>query len=109
MTTDSGSRASNDPASPPQGQATTCRRFRVTGRVQGVFFRDSTRQVANELGLKGYASNQHDGSVEVVACGRPQALDKLAEWLAHGPPMARVARVETTDVAVADYRKFTIG
>ena len=113
MTTDStsasGSGAFNDPASPAPGKATTCRRFRITGRVQGVFFRDSTREVANQLGLKGYANNERDGSVEIVACGGPEALDRLAEWLAHGPPMAKVARVETTDAAAADYRKFTIG
>jgi len=114
MTSDSTSAgrsgaASNDPASPPQEKATKCRRFRVTGRVQGVFFRDSTRQVANQFGLKGYANNERDGSVEVVACGRPEALDKLAEWLAHGPPMAKVASVETTEASAVDYRKFTIG
>ncbi|HWM28115.1 MAG TPA: acylphosphatase [Woeseiaceae bacterium] len=114
MTSDSTSAggsgaASNDPASTPPGKATKCRRFRITGRVQGVFFRDSTRQLANQLDLKGYANNERDGSVEVVACGPPEALDQLAEWLAHGPPMAKVARVETTEASAADYRKFTIG
>lgn len=99
----------SDPTSPLQRKVTKCRRFRVTGRVQGVFFRDSTRQVANKLGLTGYANNERDGSVEVVACGPPESLDQLAEWLSHGPPMAKVARVEDTEASAADYRKFTIG
>ncbi|MCC8362359.1 acylphosphatase [Lysobacter sp. A6] len=69
-------------------------RFFIEGRVQGVFFRASTRQQATELGLRGYARNLHDGRVEVLAVGDVQALERLAEWLKHGPPHARVSRVE---------------
>jgi acylphosphatase len=87
----------------------TCRRFRITGRVQGVFFRDSTRRQACELGLTGHACNMPDGSVEVVACGSEDALLKLKAWLQSGPPMASVARVESTDVEKQGFRKFTIG
>ena len=76
-----------------------CRRFRVEGRVQGVWFRESTRQQADRLGIDGHAINCPDGSVEVLACGAPEALDVLAEWLGHGPPMAQVRSVtETTYV-----------
>ena len=78
--------------------ATTCRRFRVTGRVQGVFFRDSTRQVAGTLTLTGHARNMPDGSVEVLACGHPDAVDKLAGWLNEGPPKASVSDVESEEV-----------
>lgn len=70
-----------------------CRKFRVEGRVQGVWFRQSTRQEADRLGLTGHAINCPDGSVEVLACGEPEALDRLAEWLRHGPPMAKVRSV----------------
>jgi acylphosphatase len=77
--------------------------------VQGVFFRDSTRQQAVKLGLTGYANNLPDGSVEVVACGAPLALDKLGEWLQAGPPMASVASVASTDIDYVSFRKFTIG
>jgi acylphosphatase len=87
----------------------TCRRFRITGRVQGVFFRDSTRRQACELGLTGHACNMPDGSVEVVACGSEDALLKLKAWLQSGPPMASVASVESTDVEKQGFRKFTIG
>jgi acylphosphatase len=85
-----------------------CRKFRVTGRVQGVFFRDSTRQVARKLDLTGYAKNNPDGSVEVVACGRAEALHSLADWLRSGPPMASVTNVETTEIEFMSYRKFTV-
>jgi len=73
-----------------------CRIFRVEGRVQGVWFRQSTRQEAERLGLTGHAINCPDGSVEVLACGEPDALDRLAEWLRHGPPMAQVQSVTGT-------------
>jgi len=72
-----------------------CRKFRVEGRVQGVWFRESTRQQAEPLGITGYAINLPDGSVEVLACGAQASLDRLADWLGHGPPMARVRAVST--------------
>ena len=64
-----------------------CRRWLVSGRVQGVFFRASTRRTAT-------ARNLADGRVEVVACGAEAALDALAAWLHDGPPAAQVTRVE---------------
>ena len=70
-----------------------CRKFRVKGRVQGVWFRESTRQQASRLGIQGYAINLPDGSVEVLACGRPDALGRLAGWLQQGPPLAQVRSV----------------
>lgn len=86
-----------------------CARFRVTGRVQGVFFRASTREQALALGLVGHAMNLPDGSVEVVASGGADALDELEQWLHHGPPAARVASV--TREALAEHRLdgFTTG
>lgn len=71
-----------------------CVRFLVSGRVQGVFFRASTREHARTLGLCGHARNLDDGRVEVLACGEPQALDALERWLHKGPPSARVDHVE---------------
>jgi acylphosphatase len=72
-------------------------RFFVEGRVQGVFFRASARQQANALGLRGYARNLPDGRVEVLAVGDVQAVERLSEWLKHGPPHARVERVERVE------------
>ena len=84
------------------------RHFRITGRVQGVFFRDSTRQVAQSLKVTGYARNVADGSVEVLACGSGEALERLGEWLKSGPPGARVDKVEAKPVDVSRPPSFTI-
>jgi acylphosphatase len=53
----------------------------VGGRVQGVFFRASTREQAVRLGVTGYARNLPDGQVEVLVCGDPQAVGQLKDWL----------------------------
>ena len=74
----------------------SCKRFLVSGRVQGVFYRASTQDQAVALGLSGYARNLQDGRVEVVACGREEDVAALAQWLQDGPPMARVTGVEET-------------
>jgi acylphosphatase len=86
-----------------------CRRFLVTGRVQGVFFRASTRDVAVALSLSGYAKNLSDGRVEVLACGRSDAIDKLAAWLLEGPRMATVTRVEAENEPYRDIGGFSTG
>lgn len=72
---------------------TVCQKFRVEGRVQGVWFRESTRQWAQKRGIAGYAINLADGSVEVLACGAPDAIVSLEAWLHEGPPMADVTSV----------------
>ena len=77
---------------------------RVYGRVQGVWFRGSTRSQALKLGLRGYAMNLADGSVEVLACGLPPSLEVLINWLHRGPPSAQVERVECTAVTAAESR-----
>jgi len=81
---------------------TTCRKFHVSGKVQGVFFRDSTRQKAVSLDLTGYAINLDDGRVEVLACGDEQSLSELESWLHEGSSSADVDKVERSDVNV-DY------
>jgi len=70
------------------------RRFLITGKVQGVYFRHSTRLQAERLGIRGVARNLPDGSVEVLADGTQEAVENLREWLRHGPPGARVAAVQ---------------
>ncbi len=65
----------------------------VAGRVQGVFFRASTREQALRLGLTGYARNLPDGRVEVLAFGPAPALEQLRDWLRVGPPHAQVTAV----------------
>lgn len=73
-----------------------CIRCHVSGRVQGVWFRASTREQARRLGISGYARNLADGRVEVLACGEERTLQQLQEWLWQGPVGARVERVECT-------------
>jgi acylphosphatase len=67
--------------------------FIVRGKVQGVWFRASTREQAERFGLSGHASNLADGSVEVLAIGEAAAIDALERWLQKGPPLARVDEV----------------
>ncbi len=83
-----------------------CVRCVVRGRVQGVFFRASTREVARRLGLRGGVSNLPDGSVEVIACGEAELLRELQGWLEKGPPLARVEslRCEELPALPARYR-----
>jgi len=70
------------------------RRWFVSGRVQGVFFRESTRRKATSLALNGYARNLEDGRVEVVAAGSKESLDELEAWLWQGPPLSKVSGVD---------------
>jgi acylphosphatase len=77
----------------------TTARFLVSGRVQGVFFRASTRSEAQRLGLAGSASNLVDGRVEVIASGSDDALTALERWLWQGPPSARVEDVKREAIA----------
>ncbi|HKM97248.1 MAG TPA: acylphosphatase [Buttiauxella sp.] len=75
---------------------TVCTLSWVHGLVQGVGFRYSTQREALKLGLTGYARNMDDGSVEVLACGDAQQVEKLVAWLkAGGPRSARVDKVLT--------------
>lgn len=78
-----------------------CFRCLVGGRVQGVFFRASTREQAVRLGVTGYVRNLPDGQVEVLVCGEPQAVGQLKDWLRVGPPQASVTVVACEPL---DYR-----
>lgn len=74
--------------------STVCVRAWVHGTVQGVGFRYSTQRQAKELGVKGYAKNLEDGSVEVLACGDEKQVQTLISWLkAGGPRSANVEKV----------------
>ena len=81
----------------------------VSGRVQGVWFRDSTRREAEMLGITGHAINLDNGSVEVLACGSSEALDTLGRWLHQGPPLARVSGVEVSPASYRELSDFRIG
>ncbi len=88
------------------GSAVVRRVVRVSGVVQGVWFRDATRRKAERLGVAGVARNLSDGSVEVVLEGRRDAVAEVEAWCAVGPVHARVTGVETRDeppVGLSDF------
>lgn len=66
----------------------------IEGRVQGVFFRETTRKTAVSLGVNGWVRNRRDGSVEVVAEGPEKEVRELVRWCRSGPPTARVDRMQ---------------
>ena len=85
-----------------------CRRCIVTGRVQGVFFRASTRAQAQRLGVTGHARNLPDGRVEVLACGAVDAVQALCDWLWQGPGHAQVSDVRCEPVNVEPPPLFSV-
>lgn len=85
------------------------RRCYITGRVQGVFYRASTRQKAIELGCAGYARNLPDGRVEVLAVAEPGAVQTLIDWLWQGPPAAQVSGVDVIEVELEELTDVPVG
>ncbi len=65
----------------------------IKGRVQGVFFRHHTQEMAFRLGVKGWVKNRWDGDVEAVFEGEKESLDRMIQWCHRGPPQAKVANV----------------
>jgi acylphosphatase len=82
--------------------------IRVVGRVQGVFFRATAKDVARSLGLCGFARNEPDGSVYIEAEGESERIDKFLAWCRLGPPRAAVSNVEITDGETRGYKEFVI-
>jgi acylphosphatase len=82
--------------------------LRIWGRVQGVFFRASTRDKAVLLGLRGWVRNRSDGTVEAVAEGDEAALQALVAWVHRGPPIADVTEVEVMWEEEAGLRSFEV-
>jgi acylphosphatase len=73
------------------------RRVVVYGRVQGVFFRDSLRRLAEQNGVSGWARNTSEGTVEAVFEGEPAAVERLVSFAESGPPDARVEAVDVSE------------
>ena len=80
----------------------------VKGKVQGVFFRASTRDVAQNLGLLGFVRNEPDGSVYIEAEGPDPNLDLFIAWCKKGPDRARVDEVSVSEGSVAGFRGFEV-
>jgi acylphosphatase len=80
----------------------------VQGRVQGVFFRQSTHEEAQKLGLNGTVQNLPDGSVEIHAEGNEEKLNQLLDWCKNGPQHARVTSLEYSEENLKNYQNFKI-
>ena len=83
------------------------RRVIVSGRVQGVFFRETTRHLAEQAGVAGWVRNRPDGTVEAVFEGEADAVERLVEASRTGPPMAEVADLEVIEEAPESLCGFT--
>lgn len=84
------------------------RRFIITGKVQGVFFRDSTRTKAMELNITGWVRNISGGRVECIAYGFPEEMAHFEAWLWQGPSKAVVDTVKSEALPIEEYDDFTI-
>jgi len=84
--------------------------LKISGRVQGVCFRHYCREQAENCGVKGFVRNNDDGSVEVVAEGGQEAVNRLIDWCRRGPPLASVSSCEENyEPAQGEFDSFTIG
>jgi acylphosphatase len=84
------------------------KRLVIVGRVQGVYYRVSTQQEAEKLGVRGWVKNRPDGAVEMELHGSPGSVAALIAWCQHGPPGARVEQLESSDCPAALYPDFQI-
>lgn len=87
---------------------TICKRFFVSGKVQGVFFRSNACKEARKLTIMGWVRNLKDGRVELLACGDPQNLETLEKWLRQGPSGAKVESVVAEKNELEEHSGFVI-
>ena len=86
----------------------TARRIVVSGRVQGVFFRDSTRRTADSRGVTGWVRNREDGTVEAHLEGAPEAVDAVIAWARRGPGRAEVTSVDVAEASPEGLGSFEV-
>lgn len=83
-------------------------KIKIYGRVQGVFFRYTAKQKADELGIRGFARNLDDGSVEIIAQAEEENLNQFIEWVKTGPDLAKVEKIKvshgTSQEEFSDFR-----
>jgi acylphosphatase len=83
-------------------------KLNVSGKVQGVFFRASTKDAADRLGIKGFVRNEPDGSVYIEAEGEEEKLNQFMEWCRVGPPRARVEKFEIIEGEAQGFTSFQV-
>ena len=84
------------------------KRIKVTGIVQGVYFRASTQEQAKQLGIKGWCKNEPDGSVLIIAEGSEEELNALVEWCHKGPSNASLEKVFVESIEASGFEGFEI-
>lgn len=81
----------------------------VSGRVQGVFYRQNAKRVADSLGLKGWVRNLDDGRVEAIIEGPEEAVMKMVDWMRRGPALAHVERIQVSrEIYTGEFQDFRI-
>jgi len=85
-----------------------CRHILVSGKVQGVFYRDSTCQQAQNLNLSGYVKNLATGQVEIEVCGEQSNIEEFQKWLWKGPIMSKVENIQLQGISIMNYSTFDI-
>ena len=83
-------------------------RLTIKGRVQGVFYRATAKDVADQLGVKGWIKNLSDKNVEIRATASEELLQKLIDWCKQGPPKARVEEVIAEELSLEEFNGFRI-
>ncbi|MFI5171693.1 MAG: acylphosphatase [Chitinophagales bacterium] len=73
------------------------KRIRVSGKVQGVFYRASAKRKADELDLIGWVKNDDDGTISIYVAGEEEIVNEFIEWCKTGPPMAEVSKVDVEE------------
>jgi acylphosphatase len=97
----------------PYSSQMPCFQIKISGLVQGVFFRHSAKAEAEKIGIVGYTKNLDDGSVEIVAClptgdGDQDKIDEFIKWCRHGPALAQVEKVEMNEIPYREFKDFQI-
>lgn len=82
--------------------------IKVIGKVQGVFFRASTKAVADQMGVSGKVKNEKDGSVWIEAEASEAILDLFVEWCHEGPEKAKVESVEVSEGELQNFSNFVV-
>ena len=80
----------------------------IEGKVQGVFFRASTKDEADRLGITGWVKNTFDGNVEIMASGRKNLIAQFTEWCKHGPRRALVTNISITEKDEIEFEEFSV-
>jgi len=80
----------------------------VTGKVQGVFYRQSAKEMATALGINGHVKNMPDETVNIIATGNSNRIEQLIEWCRQGPRRAIVTNVIIEELPVESFEKFSI-